>query len=149
MLTTFTQPTGGDLEVFSATNDFESLRTKCMRLLNNPGVTQDHLQQVITVLESKGPRITANLQKTMSTLRNATGRNMAKKGQIQLKDVRLYDARDGKKFISRVINEYRSGLLTDQQARTLGYLANCFLKAFEMSDLAKKVEEIEQKKKKK
>jgi hypothetical protein len=57
------------------------------------------------------------------------------------KDVRLFTAKDGKKFLARLINELRRDELTESKAKALGYLANSFIKACETTELEKKLNE--------
>ena len=59
------------------------------------------------------------------------------------KNIRLLKLRDGKRALGRIFNEAYNDTLPEGKAKTLTYIVNSFIKACEMADLEKRVEQIE------
>lgn len=62
---------------------------------------------------------------------------------VNLAPVKIEKARDVCLFITRTLNEVRKGDLHPQVANSFFYGANILLKAFELSDFERKIEELE------
>ena len=58
--------------------------------------------------------------------------------------IRLNKPVDVRRLISRTINELREDTLSENKARAIGYLCNCLLKAMETTELAERLEKLEE-----
>ena len=61
-----------------------------------------------------------------------------------LNKIRLNKPDDLRKFIVKVINDLKEGVISESQAKTFGYLGNCLTKIFETVELAARVEQLEE-----
>ena len=59
-------------------------------------------------------------------------------------DIRLNKPEDVRRLISRTINELKKDELSEGKAKTIGYLCNILLNAMESTELAKRIEELEE-----
>lgn len=57
--------------------------------------------------------------------------------------IRLNKPEDVKRLLARIVNEVRDGDITESSARCQGNLLGVLLKAFELTDLQKRVEALE------
>ncbi len=69
---------------------------------------------------------------------------MSKKSELYKNNVRLNKPDDVRRLISRIINELRADTINENKARAMGYLCNCLLKAMETTELAERLERLEE-----
>jgi len=60
------------------------------------------------------------------------------------RSIRLNKPGDVRRLISRTINELKRDELSEGKARAIGYLCNCLLKAMETTELAERLEKLEE-----
>ena len=68
---------------------------------------------------------------------------MAGNQKIYKNSFRLQDGRDARKFMQRVINAFDDSRISEDRARTFGYLIRTFIKTYEAQELQERVEELE------
>jgi len=59
-------------------------------------------------------------------------------------NVRINDADGVRRLLQRVINALLDDEITENKARTIGYLCNVMLKAFEVGELEERLTELEE-----
>lgn len=64
-------------------------------------------------------------------------------GQVYSQFKRLQNPKDAREFMQKLINAFDKNRVTEDKARTLGYLIKIFLSTWELSDLNERVEELE------